>query len=74
MHVADEVAHLLQRLGRRRDHQVDPVTEHVQLVVGDEHRDLDQASAARSRPVISQSIHTSRSSMALWLESVTAPP
>jgi hypothetical protein len=42
VHVADEVAHLLERGRGRRDHQVDPVTEHVQFVVGDQDRDLDQ--------------------------------
>ena len=42
MHVADEVAHLVQRLSRWLDDQVDPVAEHVEVEVGDECRHLDQ--------------------------------
>ena len=35
VHLAHEVAHLLERLGRGADQDVDPVAEHVELGVGD---------------------------------------
>jgi hypothetical protein len=38
-----------------------PVAQHVQVAVGHERRDLDQRVVSRSRPVISQSIHTNAS-------------
>ena len=40
--VADEVVHLVQRLGRRLDDQVDAVAEHVEVEVGDQRGHLDQ--------------------------------
>src|SRR5215203_252016 len=42
MHGADEVAHLVDRLGTGLDHDVDTVTENLQLSVGDEHGNLDE--------------------------------
>ena len=42
---------------------VDALAQHVELAVGDDDGDLDQRVALRSRPVISQSIHTNRSFM-----------
>ena len=42
MHLLHELHHLVERLPRRLDHDVDSVTEHVQVEVGDERRDLDQ--------------------------------
>ena len=62
MHVAHELDHLVERLGGRLDHDVDAVAEHVRG------RSRSRAPpprsgrrASRSRPVISQSIQTSRS-------------
>ena len=40
------------------DDHVDALAEHVQVPVGDQGGDLDQRVPPRSRPVISQSIHT----------------
>ena len=57
---ADVVAHLLDRLGRRLDDDVDAVAEHVEVEVGHQGGDLDQrvvlrgrdrSSHSRSRPV-----------------------
>ena len=50
VHVAHEVVHLLERLGRRRDHDVDAVAELVELEVGDEGRDLDEGVVLEGEP------------------------
>ena len=42
MHLADEVAHRLQRAAARLDHQVHAVAEHVEVGVGDQRGHLDQ--------------------------------
>ena len=42
MHVPHELVHLLDGLRWGFDDDVDPVTEHGELVVGDERRDLDE--------------------------------
>ena len=42
VHVPHEVAHLLQRLGRRLDDEVDAVAEHVEVEVGHERGHLDE--------------------------------
>ena len=65
MHGADEVTHLVDRLSTGLDHDVDSVTEHLQLGVGDEHSNSTRASAVRSSPVISQSTQTSSSLTAI---------
>ena len=59
--VADEVVHLLQRLGGRLHDHVDAVAEHVESKSVTSAATSMSASARRSSPVISQSIHTSRS-------------
>ena len=61
VHVADEVVHLLERRLRGPDDDVDALTEHVELVVGDERGDLDEGVGLERSPVISQSIQTMRS-------------
>ena len=42
VHVADEVAHLFQRLGRGLDHHLDAVAEDVEFSVRHQGCDLDQ--------------------------------
>jgi len=42
VHAPDELVHLLERLGRWRDDEVDAVTELVELEVGDEGGHLDE--------------------------------
>jgi hypothetical protein len=42
VHAAYEVAHLLQRPTARLDHQVDSVTEHIEISVGDQCGHLDE--------------------------------
>ncbi|MBK6872195.1 MAG: hypothetical protein IPG94_12670 [Kineosporiaceae bacterium] len=60
-HLPDDVLHLLQGCLGWADHDVDAVTEHRQLRVGDQDGDLDQRVKTRSSPVISQWIQTIRS-------------
>ena len=48
--VADEVAHLVERLRGRLDDDVDAVAEHVELEVGDEGRDLDEGVGLEVEP------------------------
>ena len=50
MHLAHEVVHLVDRLGRRLDDDVDALPEHVELEVGDQGRDLDQRIGAEVEP------------------------
>src|SRR3954447_437838 len=50
VHGADEVVHLVERLGWWLDHDVDALTEHVELEIGDERRDLDEGIRPQVQP------------------------
>ena len=50
VHVAHEVVHLLERLGRWLDDDVHAVAEHVELEVGDQGGDLDERVGAEIQP------------------------
>ena len=50
VHGADVVVHLGQRLGGRLDDHVDPLAEDLQVVVGDQHGDLDQGVGDQVEP------------------------
>ena len=50
VHVADEVVHLLQRLGRRLDDHVDTVAEDVEVEVRDQGRHLDEGVPLQVQP------------------------
>ena len=58
MHVADELVPSAREQRQEAYDDVDAVAKDVELVVGDEYGELDEASLTRSRPVISQSTQT----------------
>ena len=61
MHRAHELHHLFQRLRRGLDDDVDALPDTLRSKSVTRAATSMRASASRSRPVISQSIHTSRS-------------
>ena len=50
MHLADKIAHPSQLLFTRLDQHVDALTQHVQVLVRDECRNLDQRVAFQVQP------------------------
>ena len=50
MHLPDDVRHMVERLGRRLDHEVDAVVQHVELSVGYQAGDLDQGIMRQVKP------------------------
>ena len=50
MHLAHEVIHLLQGLGRGLDEDVDALAQRLELVVGDDDGDLDERVLTKVEP------------------------